>query len=67
MTAANQPSLAALIRRHEELRDAHACIVQALKYPGTVHRSYLAEAQQAVECDQSLPTTTPALIGEVKT
>ena len=35
-----------LIRRHAELRDAHATVLQSLKYPGTVAFSAVLAAHQ---------------------
>lgn len=39
-----------LIRRHAELRDAHATVLQSLKYPETVALSaVLAAAHQTIQ------------------
>lgn len=38
-----------LIRRHAELRDAHATVLQSLKYPETVALSAVLAAHQTIQ------------------
>ena len=38
-----------LMRRHAELRDAHATVLQSLKYPETVALSAVLAAHQTIQ------------------
>jgi hypothetical protein len=42
------------LERHEMLRDAHAIIVQWIKYPETVAASAVAEARSRIEAHRLL-------------